>query len=239
MLALLGSSAGLMLNCMYSLAGKDYECTAQVFFVGDSRIISEVSHHHLVGKNNSDVTRLNIKNQDVGFIPHNVSEFFPILSYFAVYSTAITEFTRDSLKGLYKLREFDAHSNKIESIDGDIFADNPLLVSIRFNDNPIKHIAYRVFDHLTSLTTLHFTTTTCINSKADLNRTTTVKLIFQLEISCPPSFEMLEAQIVSGEKLEEQITEKITPLLEAMNLLKQRVELLERGRKNKIDKSLY
>lgn len=248
LLALLGSSTGLFLQCIYTLQGSEYRCTAQVIFVGDSRIISEVSHNHLAGKNDSDVTQLFIQNQVVGFIPHNVSDFFPILNRFDVNNASITELTRDSLKGLYRLRIFQVNVNQIEGIRGDIFMDNSELQQINLINNPIKHVAHRVFDHLTQLTYLNFQTTTCINSNAN-TRAATVQLIFQLLLSCPPTFEMIETQIINGEKLEEQfsvirnetdeqIVEEIgavrrdtdlqnAELIEEIRVLRQRLDLLE------------
>lgn len=231
LLALLGSSTGVILQCNYTLSGSAYPCQAQVIFVGDSRAVTEVSHNHLAGKNNSDVTQLHIINQVVGFIPNNVSEFFPNLDYFDVFNTAVAEITRDSLKGLHRLRIFYADWNRIKSIGSDLFADNLELQEISFYSNPIKHVAHRVFDHLTQLKHLNFAHTACINSDAS-GRTATVQLILKLPISCPPTFEMIETQIVNGEMLEEKFIVARNETDQQIRVLIQRLELLEgSGRK--------
>lgn len=226
-----GSSAALFLQCTYTVSETDYICTGQVIFVGDRRIISEVSFNHLIGRNDSDVTQLYINNQTVGFIPLNVNLFFPYLERFDMENSTVAELTKDSLKGLHRLKAFRILINQIESIHGDFFIDNSELNWITFSSNPIKHIAHRVFDHLTQLTQLYFQTTTCINNSFSTNRADTELLIFRLLVNCPPRFEMIETQIIEGDKLEDktnsQIHEQINPLTEEIKVLRQRLDRLE------------
>lgn len=204
-MAFLGSSTGLILQCTYSLQGPDYRCAAQINFdgVASSRVVTEVSQNHLDGKNNSDVTQLLITETFVGFIPLNVSAFFPILDRFDMRNASITEITRDSLRGLFRLRTFYAFRNLIERIGVDVFIDNPELQVIYFDNNPVRHVAHRVFDHLTQLITLGFSFDNCIGGGA-YNRAAVVLMMSRLLVNCPPTFEMIETQIINGELLQEQ-----------------------------------
>lgn len=238
------SSNGILLDCVYTdsdigVIGNLYTCTAGILSSPGNRDVSDVTHNHNGGRNNSDVKAL-IINEDIDFTPRNIHSFFPNLAAFIINNRNTAELTRESLKGLTSLRHFDFGINLLRVIEEDLFVENPLLQWIYFGSNPIRHVGFNVFDDLPNVNTLDMANTTCINlvaiSPPDLDN-----LKFRILVQCPPTFEMLEARLVSGSVLQNIITahieEEVDPIRdmliemeEEQRSLLARVEVLEEYR---------
>lgn len=245
-------SDGLILDCNYSVTSpwrvsNVYTCTARVVFVGDSRVVTEVSNNHMSGKTNSDVKGITINHQNIGLVPNNLSYFFPNLESVMMENAGVTLVNRDSLRGLTKLRQLYLYWNNIPAINNDLFIDNPNVAYITFDNNRIRNIAPKVFDHLNQLSTLLFRhSDACISEISDNNLEHTVWIIFRMMIYCPPTFDMIEEKLLNGNKLQlkldavrtetnqqinelkvktdELIVERINPLSEAVDEMTRRVD---------------
>lgn len=181
------ASKALRLNCNYSVTNawkisSLYTCKAVVNYYGNSRAIDEVSSNHMSGKSNNDVKALVIDNQNIGFVPYNISRFFPNLESLRMHKTSISSVNRDSLRGLTKLRELYLYVNNIESISADMFIDNPYMAYITFDNNLVKHVAPKVFDYLYYLVTLYMRSNTCLNDRSDNNRANTIWIMFRIMV---------------------------------------------------------
>lgn len=224
-----------MFDCNYEMralwqTSSIYTCTARVVFLGDTHELIDVSHNHLTGYTNADVKGLFIPGQPLSVVPRNISNFFPNLESLYLSNLDVTEVTNTDLFGLGNLKVFVLVAAKLSSIESNLFVNNPLLHSISFNDNPIRHIGHRVFDSLVNLTILDFQINFCINEGSS-NRTTTEALIFSLIVNCPPSFEMTETKILNGAGLLDQIDHRVAnitdPMLSMLLKLEERVVVLE------------
>ena len=216
-----------------------YTCNARVIFSGDPKFVEEVSTNHLAGRNNNDVNGILIQNLNLGFIPGNISNFFPNLHTINAVVCGITEIKREDIKSFRKLQQFDVDQNNIREIPNGFFEENLDLLFISFSNNPMRHIAHNVFDHLNSLERLHFGANFCINTYGQ-NRTAVLDLMFRVAVNCPPTFEMIfertAAKILYGteleKKIDEQVSERINPLVWSVMDIDQRVKELESRKVN-------
>jgi Leucine rich repeat len=241
------TTESLILDCTYSVRNlwrinSLYTCTARVVFVGDPRYVTEVSINHMAGRNHSNVVGLLIENQPMGFIPGNISNFFPNLEAMSINNCGLQELTSEAINGLSNLRQLHLNPNQITEIGNNLFEGNPRLRFITFSRNPIRHIAHNVFDHLTELETLDMLTATCINANNG-NRNAVLTFLFRLSVSCPPTFDMIfertESKLLQGVDIthiiDNQVSERINPLTwkvfemdQKLTMIDQRVSQLER-----------
>jgi Leucine rich repeat len=201
-----------------------------VIEVGDIHRVTDVSRNHLAGRDNSDVKGLSITNQDIGFLPFNIHEFFPNLETIDA-TNAFKEISREALIGFPKLRQLHLNTNKIQIIEPNLFEGNPNMIAISFVNNPVKHVAYNVFTNLTSLHSLRFDFATCHSQAAELNRANVELLMFRLLVNCPPTFAMTENKILSGiefeKTIDEQIAERVNPLMWTIHEMNDKIKELE------------
>lgn len=194
------STNGIYLECYYSYRsigslGSLYTCAAAVHPSVENRSVSDVTSNHLDDHVHDNVTAL-IFNETIAFTPYDIDSFFPNLVSIDLSDKGTSELTRASLKGLHRLKRLNFTHNQLQTIERDLFAENPELESLHFDGNPLRHVALNVFD-LQRLSTLSMTETLCINDSA-----TTIEAIdilkFRVLVNCPPTFEMLEEKIVGG-----------------------------------------
>lgn len=242
----LSLSNAIYLECDYKnqpvgSIGTFYTCLAKFHPSPGEKNVTDVSHDHEDGRGDADVEAL-IFNEPLSFTPFNIYQFFPNLVAIDINGKETSELVRDNLKGLQSLKYFSFSRNKIQIIESDLFAENPLMESIYFDGNPIRHVAFNVFDDLKELRTLYMSDTTCINESATIPNAVDL-LRFRILVYCPPTFEMLEEKIVNGSLLQSVIAARIQnemdPIKEALDeiaegqrLLIERVDALEEGSKH-------
>lgn len=221
-------SEALVLQCSYTMRDAWtlpdlYTCIANVSFTGDVRHITEVSQNHMPGRTNNDVTGILIFNQNVPFIPRNISNFFSNIEAFEVVDTGLTEINRDEIFSFADLKQINLSQNQIREIGNGLFEGNPKMTAISLVNNPIRNIAHNVFDHLNQLTNLNVLTTTCINTSAD-TRVNVESIIFQVSVQCPPTFKMIEERMLKGDDFQSRINEQVA---ERTSLLSQTIVNVE------------
>lgn len=225
----------IVLNCNYGLKvdydrGRSlYGCEAEMVSTGTGPDIIYVSDRHDPGMGNDDVLILIFTNS-LQLTPLGISNFFPNLKVLSFKNIGSPELTNEHLKGLNNLENLDFGDNNLRIIEPNVFNETRLLQIIRFNNNPIRHIAHNEFSDLEELTFLEMSSTACIDS----NATKPVELdilLFRLFIDCPPTFEMTEEKIVNGDLLrsnvQAQIAEETNPILKMLKRIKKEQEKLD------------
>jgi len=205
----------LLLDCNYSMIvwniiGPLYTCTATVNQYDDGRQVSGVSQNHMAGRNDSDVQAVWLYGQTLlNFIPEDIDRFFENLQGFAIERTSLKYVAKEDLHQFPKLETLQIRWNQLETLDGDLFIYNPSLRWFIFESNKLTNIGPNILSNLPNLTNAYFQSNLCINSYAtstsgieDLKRS--------LAHQCPPSAEMLERFILSGETFETRVKEKIS-----------------------------
>lgn len=142
-----------------------YSCTGTVRYIGDSRIITQVTGTHSIDKNDSHVIGLLINGPTLRLAPRKIHQFFPNLESLALLNNNMEEISRDDLLGLTKLRVVNFYSNKIQRIDSNLFENHLGIEAFSIAENPVKHVGLSAFEHTTQLTTLHFYFNTCYSDK--------------------------------------------------------------------------
>lgn len=199
---------------------------------GDDRYLKEVTGAHKAGRNNDDVKWLWIDNYPhLEHIPRNIYQFFPNLQALLIVRTGIAKVSGEDFRGLSKLVQFEFNNAKITSVGNDWFKETPNLQFICIQGHPLRHIGSRVFDHLTSLNTLHVNLNTCIDVFVNHNRPAVLQLFSRFANECPPSAETASDDIFEGaifeDKVDALIARQIEPLVRKLQATERKVESLE------------
>lgn len=230
MVSLTSYSRSLLLNCKYKTATFHifpdcYTCEATVLLLGHEVNVEDVSRNHLAGKSNNDVVALQILNQEaVDFVPQNVNSFFPNLKVFEMRFCGVKTISSPELEQFGKKLEYLSFwKNDLEKIHHDLFKFSQNLKVIIFESNKIRHIDHDVFELTPYLRHLYLHYNVCVSSSSVDNDATLQELKFQLALKCPPTIQMLESQLFSRQKfqtkIDEQISERVNPLVYAVNQL--------------------
>lgn len=160
-----------------------YSCIATVIDSG-SRFLENVEGIHFTGKTNADVEYLFINNQNLPFIPEGIDNFFNKLDIIKIDYSSLLSLSADDLRPFPRLLFLTLWSNRLISIDGDLFKHNPHLEYVSFADNQIQHIGHDLVTNLNNLTNLYFTSNVCIDRWAS-TRNAVLSLAPELSILCP------------------------------------------------------
>lgn len=200
------------LDCKYKFydfsIGSIYACVNNCIRKGDSPIITDVSSHRDPSKNNLHVKGISIRDKDCDFVPRGIRIFFPNLEALDIVGAQLREITWEDFEGLSKLKHLNFKGNKLQTLDGSVFQSMPHLQTIFLSHNPLRHINLKTFSNSRELKAIYLTHAKCINQ--DATKSTEIKkLIDQLQIRCPPSFEMMQRNIIDSPELRRKIDERI------------------------------
>lgn len=162
-----------------------YTCDGKILEKGNESVVERVEGTHLPGLTNNHVVGFNFHSQEISSIPRNISNYFPSILGLNFYRSFISVISADDLKPFPQLIYFRVMSNKIFSIDGDLFMHNLNLHYIDFDQNLLRNVGHNLLGNLSQLRTVDFQRNPCINSHV-----TTPDEIRALNdllpINCPP-----------------------------------------------------
>lgn len=121
----------------------------------------------------------------MNFIPKNLVEFFPVMGGLDFSMNVIENLTAEDLRPHSQIGFLKLASNRLTSIDGELFKYNLYLNHVDFSDNQIVHIGNGLVDNLKNLNYINFQRNSCINTYAN-GRVTVVELAKTLSCQCPP-----------------------------------------------------
>jgi hypothetical protein len=116
--------------------------------------------------------------------------------------------------------------NSIETVDGDLLLFTPEVEFLRLSHNKITNFGPNLLDNLINLSYMDLGENLCISQTAT-TPTEILNLIRSLAHLCPPTAQMIERIIVSGDKFVE-VTENIEDNQSKTQRLENRVLYLER-----------
>lgn len=224
-LSILALSRALILNCEYNKENLRVVYTQDNVYVCKGKIISnlhvdtdlnnvtDVTQAHLPGKTNKDVYILNLSDQSFHSLPKGIDKFFTNLRAIIARSNSLKVISKDDLKVFKSLEYLSLYNNDLTTLDSDLFTLSPKLKFINFGHNKIRNIGRNIFKPLKNLESLYFHDgKMCVNKSAE-KAEDIPNLILELEIHCPPTYEMLMKDIWSDEeflkKLDERIDERV------------------------------
>lgn len=134
---------------------------------------------------NDDVEGLLINNAILTFVPEGINVFFKNLKTFEYSSTLLLSIGAEDLRQFPQLEFFTLYRTYLNSFDGDLFLNNPLLRFIDLGWNGIQHIGENFVTNLDYLERLLFYGNYCVDTGAE-NRTAVIELASRLTDLCPP-----------------------------------------------------
>lgn len=215
----------LILNCNYSvvtwsLIGASYTCTGTFQFVGDDRNVTEVRGNHTAGNNNSNVLAIALSNQLLeNGIPTSLERFFPNLTVLSISNAGLAQVSRSDLVPFRNLQALILFSNQLESLDGDLFVNTPLLQYINLGSNHLRNLGANIFNPLRNLRTLRLGHNVCIDGYVDNNATVIEAFKWEASFRCPPAITQIERDILNGEKFRKIIETLESRISDLENLI--------------------
>jgi hypothetical protein len=201
----------ITLSCIYGLyLDITYYCIATVVDDKINQGVTKITGIHLSGKTNDDVQAIIFRDQNLDYVPKNITKFFKNNINFQIIGTSLKEISKFDLQQFPDLTYCGIRYNYLETIDGDLFSFTPKLVFIRIEGNRITNVGPNFLINLKYLQSIDFSRNQCLNYDS-VNDTPDkiANLIRSLHHMCPPTADMVEKIVVSGPKLEAKILEKI------------------------------
>lgn len=224
---------GYFLNITYEeRIGTFFSFQVRSIVYGKSSAVEEVRGQNAAEICSDDVKaiRVDSDSNQIQIIPRGLDKFFQNLVVIYWRFGQLVSVTVDDLQPFSKLEVLWLFSNKIVSIDGDLFKYSHKLRYISFANNSIEYVGRNLFTNLTELTNAYFHSNVCINKWAqtfekvqELNRL--------LPIKCPPldakTANLFTAVTRQKIKINEQ-TEVVDELIRRLDRLEERIIELEK-----------
>lgn len=187
-------ASALTFNCQFEMinwlyVGDLYSCRAVVWSTGSGTILEVVQGTHLQDQTNAHVRSLVISDQFVPRIPEGMNQTLPTLllpNLIAIqwwYSNLQTISAHD-LSQYPLLKVLSIVSNKVTTLDSDLFRYTRALVSIGFQYNELQHVGANVFANLIDLQIVNLVGNPCVDVRAD-NPQAISNLNANLPAMCP------------------------------------------------------
>lgn len=148
-ISLASLASGLIFHCQYEMInwyylGDLYSCRANVWSTGSSTTLEEVQGVHLTGKTNADVRSLVIADQFVPSIPEGMNQtsptsLLPNLIAIQWWNSNLQTIFADDLSQYPLLRVLSIYTNKVTTLDSNLFTYTRALISIGFEYNELRH----------------------------------------------------------------------------------------------------
>lgn len=190
LIATLATIEGITIQCRFSvtnanyISGLVYYCDAFILNPHNPTVIDYVTGIHEDGKTDANVEVLSLQSRDLKFFPENLADIFPNLRSMNFINSNIASLTAENLRPFPELLTLYIWSNKLVSLDGDLFSHNLKLRRIDFDNNLLQHVGYNLLTYLTWLEVADFSNNPCIDVYA---RSTEIRsLNALLPVRCPP-----------------------------------------------------
>jgi uncharacterized coiled-coil protein SlyX len=169
---------------LWAIVGNAYKCEAIVNVAGNEKFLLEVRGNHIPGKRDWDVEALAIRNQDLSKFPKGIEHFFPHLRILFLHNTNLWSISAEDLRPFSALMYVNIDTNKIVSLDGDLFKYTPRLLYIDFEKNFLYHVGSGILSGLNYLQVANFKRNPCTSMFA--NDPHGIQLMNQqLPVKCP------------------------------------------------------
>lgn len=192
------------------IIGSAYTCEVKdqsIITDRSNQIIDTATGNHLEWKTNNDVKVVYFQNSKVLYFPLGLEKIFKNLEGISVTASEFKEIRKDDLKDYPKLRELSLHYGNIETIEADLFINNPNLEGIYLNNNKISQIDANVFNNLkTKLKDLYLADNNCKLDDVRDDNSSVNEVIAKIETGkCTRSFieekiKRFERKIKDGKK---------------------------------------
>lgn len=168
------ASVGVILECKYVISewttvGQAYYCDATFVCSGSQTIVESVRGSHALGKSHFDVNAFMVENKVLKRLYKGIENFFPNIIAIHIENSRMEEINADDLKPFLNMTRLTVPSNKLVSIDGDLFKFTPKMQFIHFQNNLIEYVQENLLSNLNfdKIIDVNFANNVCINIDAD------------------------------------------------------------------------
>ncbi|KAG5666898.1 hypothetical protein PVAND_014905 [Polypedilum vanderplanki] len=115
--------------------------------------ITKVNRQHLESRNDGDVEKVWIIEQQAVYIPEMslITKLFPRVRDLRIWNSGLKYIERRKIGIFTRVRVLDFFQNKIEVIPSDAFDDMPQLEELKILNNRVKHLPENLFKKLKNL----------------------------------------------------------------------------------------
>ena len=129
-----------------------YTCLVENIFIRyQNTSITSVNGTHNDNNTNIDVLQLQINEQNITYLPKEISTFFPSLKNLIVYVTSLEFLEKSDFKSFLFLEILSLTENKIATIPENTFVDLYSLKELYLSGNRIENLYLNVFKKLVNL----------------------------------------------------------------------------------------
>lgn len=215
------ASFGVILECKYVISewttvGQAYYCDATFVCLGSQTMIESVRGSHALGKSHFDVNAFMVENKIIKRLYKGIENFFPNIKAIHIENSRMEEIKADDLKPFLNLTRLTVPSNRLVSIDGDLFKFTPKMQFIYFQNNLIEYVGENLLTNLNidKIIEINFANNVCLNIDADTPQKIQ-QLIIQLQ-GCSSPVKKIKALLESTEGAETSELSKCMSMLEVL-----------------------
>jgi hypothetical protein len=128
-----------------------YQCDTDGMNIESHSTLKAATGQHMSGKTDSDVTRLNLENQVLHYIPAGLENIFPNLIAIRIASCHLKTISASNLSPFPNLVDINLPFNDIESLPADLFSvAGSKIQYVYFGGNKITYTGIDVLKGLSS-----------------------------------------------------------------------------------------
>lgn len=125
--------------------------------------LDDLKYESIFAYNRSDLASLKSDKQPIHYLPENIYETYPKLASLIVTEAGLRRIRYEHLRQLEQLKVLDLQSNKIETLESNLFTDNSNLQDINLRNNKLHSISPTSFENLIQLREINFAKNECID----------------------------------------------------------------------------
>lgn len=168
---------------------KKYTCQTRKFDVKeDNRKVVKVVGDHFVNNTiamtNFNVMQFFARSLVIERFPAGLADHFGKLQTIRITSCGMRLLEKEDMAGLKNLKYLDLMSNKIESIDSNVFENALNLQKVIMNNNRLLYIGSRLMEPLKHLEAISFGGNVCVSSYFKQSQEQLLRLKTEIAIKC-------------------------------------------------------
>lgn len=184
----------MVLKCSFghfswTVVGSRYTCFVASLLNPEFAEVTDVVGNHTSGLGHNEIEAFHLKGKDLTVFPKSLEVFFPRIILIDLINNQLTSISSKDFAPWQNLKFFSAQSNKIKTLDDNLFENNRNIAYLDFSYNLITNIGKNFLSardsELNELTFVDFRHNLCIDMQAQTPQQKE-ELESKLLAQCPP-----------------------------------------------------